>query len=122
MRRAGTPAIKPNAGTSLVTTAPAPTKQYSPSVVPQTIVAFAPIDEPRRTSVLRYSFLRDTWLRGFITLVNTIDGPQKTSSSRMTPSYNETLFWILQLSPMRTPFITTTFWPRLQRLPITAPG
>jgi len=33
-------------------------------------------------------------------LVNTIEGPQKTSSSKTTPSYRETLFWILTLSPM----------------------
>ena len=37
-----------------------PTKLYSPSVTPQTMVAFAPIELPRRTSVLRYSFLRET--------------------------------------------------------------
>ena len=35
--------------------------------------------------VCRYSCLRDTWLRGLMTLVNTIDGPQNTSSSSMTP-------------------------------------
>ena len=34
----------------------------------------------------RYSFLRDTWLRGLRTFVNTIDGPQNTSSSSSTPS------------------------------------
>ena len=28
---------------------------------------------------------RDTWLRGLITLVNTMDGPQNTSSSSTTP-------------------------------------
>ena len=59
---------------------------YSPSVVPQTIVAFAPIVAPRRTSVRRYSLRRETWLRGFITFVKTIDGPQNTSSSSSTPS------------------------------------
>src|SRR5437899_6697965 len=85
-RRAGTPTMRAYAGTSEVTTAPAPMKAYSPSVTPQTIVAFAPIDTPRFTSVTRYSCLRDTWLRGFITLVNTHDGPQNTSSSSVTPS------------------------------------
>ena len=50
------------------------------------LVAFAPIDAPRRTMVARYSCLRDTWLRGFTTLVNTMEGPQNTSSSRTTPS------------------------------------
>src|SRR2546425_2314388 len=85
-RRAGTPTISPYAGTSEVTTAPAPMKAYSPSVTPQTMVAFAPIEPPRFTSVRRYSFLRGTWLRGFITLVNTHDGPRNTSSSSSTPS------------------------------------
>ena len=69
-----------------MTTAPAPMKQYSPSVEPQTTVALAPIDAPRRTSVAWYSDFRETWLRGFMTLVNTQLGPQKTSSSRVTPS------------------------------------
>src|SRR2546427_1476564 len=85
-RRAGTPTMRPYAGTSEVTTAPAPMNAYSPSVTPQTIVAFAPIEPPRFTTVRRYSFLRDTWLRGFMTLVNTHEGPQKTSSSSSTPS------------------------------------
>src|SRR4051794_6740131 len=59
MRRAGTPAISAYGATSRFTTAPAPMKQYSPSVVPHTMVAFAPIDAPRFTSVRRYSFFRD---------------------------------------------------------------
>ena len=44
---AGTPTTSAYAGTSCATTAPAPTKAYSPSVVPQTTVAFAPIEAPR---------------------------------------------------------------------------
>src|SRR5689334_3564952 len=46
IRRPGTPTTSPNAGTSFVTTLPAPMKEYSPRVVPQTTVAFAPIVEP----------------------------------------------------------------------------
>src|SRR3954465_12241570 len=69
MRRAGTPTTRANAGTSFATTDPAPTNAYSPSVVPQMMVAFAPMEAPRRTSVRRYSDFRDTWLRGFMTLV-----------------------------------------------------
>ena len=79
-------------GTSRVTTAPAPMKQYFPSVAPQTMVPFALIEAPIRTRVGRYSCFRDTALRGFTTFVNTIEGPQKASLSRVTPSYNETLF------------------------------
>src|SRR2546422_8817997 len=85
-RRAGTPSIRPKAGTSAVTTAPAPMKAYSPRVTPHTIVALAPIELPRFTRVGRYACLRETWARGFTTLVNTQDGPQNTSSSSTTPS------------------------------------
>src|SRR5450759_1207238 len=95
--------------------------EYSSRVTPNTIVALAPIVAPRRTSVRLYSFFRDTWLRGLTTLVKTIDGPQNTSSSSSTPSYTDTLFCILTLLPILTPFITTTFCPSEQRSPITAP-
>src|SRR5208283_5801823 len=52
VRRAGTPMTRAWSGTSRVTTAPAATKAYSPTVTPQTMVAFAPSVAPRRTSVL----------------------------------------------------------------------
>ena len=96
-------------------------KAKRPIVTPQTTVAFAPIVAPRRTRVRRYSLFRDTALRGLYTLVKTMDGPQNTSASSSTPSYNETLFWILALSPITTPFITTTFCPSEHRAPISAP-
>jgi hypothetical protein len=73
-------------GTSCVTTAPAPTNACRPTVVPQTIVQFAPSVAPRRTSVRRYSCLRTTAERGFSTFVNTMLGPQNTSSSSVTAS------------------------------------
>jgi hypothetical protein len=85
MRRAGTPAIRAKGGTSFVTTAPAAMKQYSPSLLPQTMVALAPIVAPRFTSVGRNSFLRSISARGFMTLVKTQEGPQKTPSSTVTP-------------------------------------
>jgi 23S rRNA pseudouridine2605 synthase len=71
----------------LVTTEPAPTKANSPMSCPQTIVAFAPIVAPFLTIVLAYSFFLLIALLGFITFVNTIDGPKKTSSSQVTPVY-----------------------------------
>src|SRR2546423_14585708 len=94
---------------------------YSSRVTPQTIVALAPMLVPRFTNVCLYSLLRETWLRGLMTLVNTIDGPQNTSSSRITPSYTETLFWILTLSPITTSRATKTFWPSEQPRPMRAP-
>src|ERR671923_1968725 len=84
--RAGTPSTNAWSGTSLVTTAPAPTKAYRPTVVPQTSVELAPRVAPRLTIVLRYSDLLSTSLRGSRTLVNTTEGPQKTWSPSSTPS------------------------------------
>src|SRR5688572_27083902 len=92
-------------------------KAYRPTVVPHTMVAFAPTDAPRRTRVFSYRDRRTTWLRGLDTLVNTHDGPRNTSSSITAPSYRDTLFWILTLSPMTTPVATWTFCPRMHRLP-----
>ena len=86
MRRAGTPTTSAWAGTSRLTTAPAPTKAYSPIVVPQTMVQLAPSVAPRCTRVRRYSCLRDTAERGLSTLVKTMLGPQNTSSSSVTAS------------------------------------
>ena len=60
MRRAGTPTTSAWAGTSRLTTAPAPTKAYSPIVLPQTMVLLAPSVAPRWTRVRRYSALRGT--------------------------------------------------------------
>ena len=62
-----------------MTTAPAPTKAYSPSVMPHTMVALAPIVAPRRTRVRRYSSLRATAARGLWILVKTMLGPQNRS-------------------------------------------
>src|SRR5437763_13752723 len=95
---------------------------YSPSVTPHRIVALAPMEPPRLTRVGRYSCLRDTWLRGFSTLVHAHDGPQDTSSSRVTPSWIDTLTWIFPLWPDRVPGITPTFRASLHRPPKTAPG
>src|SRR5256885_13923222 len=94
---------------SLVTTAPAPKKACAPISQPHTIVAFAPMVAPRPTRVAWYSPLRFTKARGLLTLVNTTEGPTKTSSSRMTPSYSETLFCTRQLRPSTTVEATKTF-------------
>ena len=83
---AGVPAIKANAGTSFVTTAPAAIKQYLPKLLPHIIVALAPIDAPFLTIVLRYSSFLAISDRGLLTFVKTQEGPQKTSFSNSTPS------------------------------------
>ena len=73
-------------GDEVVTTAPAPTKAYSPMSWPHTTVALAPTEAPRPTRVARYSCLRSMNERGLTTLVNTAEGATKTSSSRITSS------------------------------------
>jgi hypothetical protein len=69
-----------------VTTAPAPTSACWPTVTPQTMVALAPMEAPRSTSVGSNACLRSTKARGVRTLVNTADGPTNTSRSSVTPS------------------------------------
>ena len=48
---AGFPTTIAKSGTSLVTTAPAPIKEYFPNMLPQIIVAFAPIEADFLTKV-----------------------------------------------------------------------
>ena len=55
-------------------------------MVPQTIVAFAPILAPFLTKVLTKPSLVAIKARGEVTFVKTQDGPQKTPSSNVTPS------------------------------------
>ncbi len=90
-------------------------------VWPQTIVALAPIVAPFLTKVRRNSVLRGIFDRGLMTFVKTIEGQQNTSSSKVTPSYSEILFCILQPFPTVTFGHITTFWPILQFLPILEP-
>ena len=86
------------------------------------MVALAPMVAPRSTWVVRNSVLRSTSARGFRTLVKTHDGPQNTPSSRVTPRYRLTLFWILQPSPTLTSGPIITFWPITQSRPIRLPA
>src|SRR3990170_4529467 len=50
-------------------------------VIPHTMVAFAPTEQPRLKCVASYKACRFTWERGLETLVRTHEGPRKTSSS-----------------------------------------
>src|SRR5215207_829429 len=74
--------------------------------MPQTIVALAPTDAPRRTNVRDSS--HPPVARGLRSFVNTADGPTNASSSSSTPAYTDTLFWIFTRSPTRTPVSTNT--------------
>ena len=70
-----------------MTTAPEPTIAHAPISWPQTIVAFAPIDAPRRTTVLLYpSPPLGYFALGVRSFVNTQEGPQNTWSPNSTPS------------------------------------
>jgi len=73
-----TPIMSAQSGMWPFTTAPAATKAYRPSVEPHTIVALAPMEAPRRTTVGAYCEWRKTSDLGLVTLVNTHDGPQNT--------------------------------------------
>ena len=99
---------------------PAPTAAHSPIVRPHTIVAFAPIDAPLRTSVETNSRSSPV-ARGCRSFVKTTEGPTKTSSSSVTPEYTETKFWILQPDPITAPVSTKTDLPRTHRIPTRAP-
>jgi len=61
-------------------------------------------------------------LRGLITLVKTMEGPRKTSSSSVTPWYTDTLFWIFTPLPIFTLRSMKTFWPIIQFSPISEEG
>src|SRR6267143_3451314 len=90
-------------------------------VTPHTMVAFAPIEQPRRNRVVSYRECRFTCERGLLTFVSTQLGPRNTSSSTTTPVYTETLFCILTLFPISTPPSTLTFCPITHFWPICAP-
>src|SRR3954447_5470629 len=121
MIRAGLPTTMACGGTERVTTAPAPTIAPTPISSPGRIVAFAPIEAPRRTSVRGYS--SSQWrLRGKRSLVNVALGPMNTSSSTVTPLHSCTPDLTVTRSPTTTPFSTNTPSHRLQSSPTRAPS
>jgi len=70
---------------SFVTTLPAPIRQFSFKVVPQTIVEFAPIETPSLTKVeIIFSSLQPS-IFGYKSLVKVTPGPIKTFRSIVTP-------------------------------------
>ena len=123
-RRAGTPTISAKAGTSLRDHGPgADEAVFAQGRRRRRSVALAPIDAPRRTRVRWYSAFRETWLRGFTTLVKTQLGPAEDVVLQGHALVDRDV--VLHLHVVAQPGaagMTTTFWPRLQRSPITAPG
>src|ERR1700722_4409553 len=109
------------AGTSRVTTAPAPIIASEPIVRPGRIVAFAPIEAPRLTKVRVYD-AGFCLLRGNGSLVNVALGPTKTSSSRVTPSQSCTPHLTVTRSPTSAPPSIKVWSQMLQSAPMRAPG
>src|SRR5437879_3450002 len=126
--RAGFPATITPSGTSLVTTAPAPTIALAPIVTPGRITAPLPIAARRLTRIgssfqslgcfAEPSALTAVGQRSFrkVTL-----WPTKTSSSMLTPSQMNVWLWILQRAPTRAPFWISTNVPISVSSPIVQP-
>jgi hypothetical protein len=122
-RRAGLPTTSPFAGTSRVTTAPAPTNACAPIVNPHTTTTPAPSVAPTWTSVGRKSSrLRLLAERGRRSFVNRTPGPRNTSSSMITPSNNMTPFFTVTRLPIVTPPSTYAWSQILQLRPTSAPA
>src|SRR4030065_1555152 len=90
---AGLPATIVQLGTSLVTTAPAPTIAYSPIVTPARMVALEPMDAPFLTRVGTTFQSSSVCVlppivveRGYRSFMKVTLCPMKTSSSMRTPS------------------------------------
>ena len=77
---AGFPITNAPAGTSFVTTEPAPILAFAPIEIPGRIVAFAPIETPFPTMVGSHSLLG-----GYLSFVKQTCGPMKTSLPILTP-------------------------------------
>ena len=83
------------------------------------MVQLAPKVAPRLTCVFNHvSLLFFNLDLGYLSLVKTHEGPQKTLSSKVTPSYILTLFCILTSFPIITFGPIQTFWPTVQSRPI----
>src|SRR5689334_15884284 len=109
--RAGLPATSAFLGTSLVTTLPAPTSEFSPIVTLASIVAPDPIDAPFLTKV-RATFQSasvcicplEVVALGYKSLMNITPWPMNTLSSIVTPSQMNEWLEILQFLPTVAPF------------------
>ena len=83
--RAGFPNTSAWAGTSLVTTEPAPTRAYAPIVIPATMVEFAPMEAPSQTLVFETRSSLQMRERGYRSLVKHTCGPMNTLLPTVRP-------------------------------------
>jgi hypothetical protein len=120
--RAGFPATTACAGTSRVTTAPAPTIAYGPIVTGATSTHPAPSVAPRPTRVSSQSGARTNAARGRFTFVKTTAGPTKTSSSSVTPAQTLVWHWMRHRGPTTAPPAMKQNAPTTDPAPRTAPS
>ncbi len=120
---------RPWSGTSLVTTAPAPTMAKRPMETPGRTVQPPPIDAPSATvtpltvqSSSRLSSPARVVARGRLSLSRQECGPTNTPDSRWAPRKTETRFSSLTRSAMTTSASTYTPLARMQSRPIRAPA
>ena len=83
--------------------APAAIIAFVPIVIPGSMVAFAPTEQPFFIKVIGY-FAKDFLLLGYLSFVNVALGPMNTSSSTLVPSHKKTPHLTVTLSPMTTSF------------------
>jgi N utilization substance protein A len=110
LARAGTPATTSCGATSLVTTAPAPTRAPEPIRTPPRTTAPEPSDAPRSTTVRSSDQSSSAFgspdsvvARGNLSLTNRTPCPTKTSSSISTPSQMKVWLEILHAAPITAP-------------------
>src|SRR5213078_4505739 len=125
---AGLPTTTLYGGTSRVTTLPAPTIAYSPTVIPQSKVALEPIEAPFLTregmhfqsaSVCKRPSA--SVARGIRSLMKVTLCPMNTSSSNVTPSQMKLWLEILHRFPIFAPFWISTNVPIFTSSPISQP-
>src|SRR5262249_40392396 len=104
---AGLPATTVFAGTSRVTTLPAPTIAFSPTTTPHKIVELVPMEAPFLMRVCTTCQSASVWRappslveRGYLSLMNETLCPMNTSSSIVTPSQMNVWLEIFVLRPM----------------------
>jgi hypothetical protein len=126
--RAGTPATVAPAGTSRLTTAPAPTIAPAPTLTPPSRIAPEPIVAPSPTvtascsqSPVPASWPASSVARGRLSLQNITPWPTKTPSPIVTPEQMNVWLWILQRGPTEASAWISTKVPTLLPSPISQP-
>src|SRR5258706_9582289 len=125
---AGLPATMTFGGTSRVTTLPAPTIEFSPTITLERTVAPEPMDAPRLMTVASTfqslsvcSSPSGVVERGYESLIKVTPWPMKTLSSMATPSQTNVWLETLQRRPTVAFFWISTKAPIFVSSPISHP-